>query len=151
MSLYVVDGQGGGIGRSLIERLRVELPQVQIVAVGSNAMATASMLKAGATAGATGENAVIYCCSHAREQDVIIGPIGIVLANSMLGELTPKMAQAVSESRAYKVLIPVQASRSHAAIVDSIKCFVIHLFNRSPEVDVAFYSLKFFKIYFYTF
>ena len=111
MSLYVVDGQGGGIGRSLIERLRVELPQVQIVAVGSNAMATASMLKAGATAGATGENAVIYCCSHAREQDVIIGPIGIVLANSMLGELTPKMAQAV------KVLIPVQASRSHAAIV----------------------------------
>ena len=59
MSLYVVDGQGGGIGRSLIERLRVELPQVQIVAVGSNAMATASMLKAGATAGATGENAVI--------------------------------------------------------------------------------------------
>ncbi len=116
MTFYVIDGQGGGIGRSLIERLRAELPQAQIVAVGSNAMATASMLKAGATAGATGENAVVYCCGRAREQDVIAGPIGIVLANAMLGELTPKMAQAVSESRAYKVLIPAPASRSHALI-----------------------------------
>lgn len=116
MNLYVIDGQGGGIGRSLAERLKAEFPALRITALGSNAMATAAMLKGGATVGATGENAVVFSCGQAGAEDVIIGPIGIVLANAMLGELTPTMTRAVAESRAYKVLIPVSASRVHASV-----------------------------------
>lgn len=104
MRIIVIDGQGGGIGRSMVERLRLEAPNAEIIAVGTNSLATSAMIKAGANAGATGENAVVYNCAHA---DVIAGPVGILLANSMLGEITEKMALAVSESRAEKVLIPV--------------------------------------------
>lgn len=115
MSIYVLDGQGGGIGRSLIEKMKAELAGVRVIAVGSNAMATSAMLKGGADAGATGENAVVYCCKQALEDDIITGPIGIVMANAMLGEFTPDMARAVSESRAHKVLVPVSRCRATVA------------------------------------
>ncbi|WP_312692399.1 DUF3842 family protein [Caproiciproducens sp.] len=106
MKITVIDGQGGGIGRSIVERLKAEIPSAAIIAVGTNSLATAAMLKAGADAGATGENAVLYNCLDA---DVIAGPIGIILANAMLGEISPAIAGAVSGSKAEKVLVPVSA------------------------------------------
>ncbi|RPF49014.1 uncharacterized protein DUF3842 [Hydrogenoanaerobacterium saccharovorans] len=112
MKIVVIDGQGGGMGRSIVERLRTELPNAEIIAAGTNATATSSMLKAGASVGATGENAVVYNCAHS---DIIIGPIGIILANAMLGEITPAMACAVATSNAKVVLIPV--AKCHAHIV----------------------------------
>ena len=103
MRIMVVDGQGGGIGRSLVERLRAELPGEGILAVGTNSTATANMMRGGATAGVTGENALLY---NAPRAQVIVGPIGIVLANAILGEISPKMACAISDSPARKILIP---------------------------------------------
>ena len=99
--LVVMDGQGGGVGRALIERLRAGGYEGFLLAVGTNAAATAAMVKAGASAGATGEYAVVYSA------DVLAGPIGIVLAGGMMGEFSPAMARAVAESPAQKVLVPV--------------------------------------------
>ena len=103
MNILVIDGQGGRIGRLFIEGLRQRSAEAHIIAVGSNAIATAAMLKAGADEGATGENPVVY---NSRYADIIVGPIGILLANALTGEITPRMAEAVSESPASKVLIP---------------------------------------------
>ena len=102
-NILIIDAQGGGIGRLLVSAIRQELPGVSITAVGGNSAATAAMLKAGADQGATGENAVAVACRHA---DVILGPIGIVIADAMLGEITPKMAAAVAQSGAKRILIP---------------------------------------------
>ena len=102
--ITVIDGQGGKMGKSIIEQLKKQFPQQEILAIGTNSTATAAMLKAGADAAATGENPVAVCC---READVIAGPMGIITANALLGEITPKMAAAVSESPAQKLLIPV--------------------------------------------
>ena len=104
MNILVIDGQGGMIGRQLITEIRKTIPDAEITAVGTNTLATASMLKTGADSGATGENAVIVC---ARRADVIIGPIGIVIADSLLGEVTPAMAAAVGSSSVKKILLPV--------------------------------------------
>ena len=104
MEVLVIDAQGGGIGRQLVALLKKEFPQLVVTAVGTNTMATSAMLKAGADQGATGENAVIVGC---RRADVIVGPIGIVIADALLGEITPAMAQAVGQSPAKRVLIPV--------------------------------------------
>ncbi|HHY23817.1 MAG TPA: DUF3842 family protein [Clostridiaceae bacterium] len=105
MRIAVIDGQGGGIGKVIVERLRKELPKnVNIIALGTNSAATILMLKAGADEGATGENAIVF---NSGKVDIIVGPIGIIVANSMMGELTPKMAGAISESPAIKVLIPL--------------------------------------------
>ena len=104
MKILIIDGQGGGIGKAVIESLKRELNDIEIIAVGTNSLATSSMLKAGATYAATGENAVIY---NAKYADIILGSIGISFANSMHGEISPKMAQAVCESAAHKILIPV--------------------------------------------
>ncbi len=105
MKIAVVDGQGGGIGKLIVEKLRTAFGNdVGIIALGTNALAASLMLKAGANEGASGENAIVY---NAPRVDVIIGSIGIVSSNSMLGELTPAMARAVSDSDAVKVLIPL--------------------------------------------
>ena len=102
-NILIIDAQGGGIGRQLVLSIRQELPDASLTAVGGNSAATAAMLKAGADRGATGENAVVVAC---RQADVILGPIGIVIADSMLGEITPKMAAAVARSGAKRILIP---------------------------------------------
>lgn len=105
MQIMVVDGQGGGIGKAVIETIRRRLgDDLQIVALGTNAIATSAMLKAGANEGATGENAIAVCAPKA---DVIIGSTAVLTANSMLGELTSAMAQAIAESPATKLLIPL--------------------------------------------
>lgn len=104
MNILVIDAQGGGIGRQVISAIKKEYPNQEIIAVGTNSMATAAMLKAGADKGATGENPVVVCSANA---DLIIGPVGIVIADAMLGEITPKMAVAVGQSAGEKILIPV--------------------------------------------
>jgi len=104
MNILVIDGMGGSIGRSIIEKIKSELEGVTITAVGTNSIATSAMLKGGADFGATGENAVIYNTSKA---DYIVGVMGIMLANSMHGEVSPKMAQAISSSSARKILLPI--------------------------------------------
>lgn len=103
MHILVIDAQGGGIGRQLVAGLRQAVPGVEITAVGTNSIATAAMRKAGADHAATGENAVIVAC---RKADVIVGPIGIVIADALYGEITPAMAAAVGQSPAKRVLIP---------------------------------------------
>jgi hypothetical protein len=104
MNILVIDAQGGGIGRQLVAAVKESAPGAVVTAVGTNSAATAAMLKAGADRAATGENAVIVGC---RNADVIMGPIGIVIADALLGEITPAMAVAVGQSRAKRVLIPV--------------------------------------------
>ena len=104
MKIIVVDGQGGNIGKQLVKSIRDSFPDVYIRAVGTNSAATANMLKGGADEAATGENALIVAC---READVLIGPIGIAIADALLGEVSPKMAEAVGQSGAKKILIPL--------------------------------------------
>ena len=103
MNVLVIDAQGGGLGKQLITSMRKEIEGLHITAVGSNSLAASAMLKAGADEAATGENAVVVCCKKA---DIIIGPIGIVIADAMLGEITAKMAAAVAQSQAARILIP---------------------------------------------
>ncbi len=104
MNILVIDGQGGQLGSSIIKAVSERFPQVEITAVGTNAAATASMVKAGALKAATGENPIVVA---SKKADIIVGPIGIVIANSMLGEITPKMAESVGSSDAVKILIPM--------------------------------------------
>lgn len=104
MNILVIDAQGGGIGRQLITKLLEKLPEADIVAAGTNSMATNAMIKAGAKRAATGENAIRYCASQA---EIIAGPIGIIVANAMLGEISPVISESVGSSSAKKVLIPI--------------------------------------------
>ncbi len=117
MRIAVIDGQGGGIGKLITEKVRKSLPpEVEIVALGTNALATSMMLKAGANDGASGENAIVINCPNV---DVIVGSLNILIANSMLGEFTPLMAKAVAESRALKLVIPL--TRSEVEIIGAGK------------------------------
>jgi hypothetical protein len=105
MVIMVMDGQGGGIGSVMIKALRAALSQdVEILALGTNSAATARMMKAGANRGATGENAIVQTSTKA---DVIMGPLAVLMAHAMMGEVTPRMAEAVSMSKAKKILIPL--------------------------------------------
>ena len=107
MKICIIDGQGGGIGKYIIERIRKQLgTSVYILAMGTNALATAAMLKAGANHGATGENVVWYNCTHG-DLTLIIGCVSIMFPNAMMGELTPRMAEAVGLSKAKKLLLPL--------------------------------------------
>ena len=103
MTILVVDGQGGGVGRQLAAQIKETFPDVRLMAVGTNTIATSAMLKSGADTAATGENAVIVA---ARKADVIVGPLGIVVADSLGGEISPAMAHAVAQSNAKRILIP---------------------------------------------
>ena len=126
MNILVMDAQGGGIGKQVVTAVRTRFPDVTITAVGTNAAATTAMLRAGADEGATGENAAVVCC---RRADVIIGPVGIVIADALLGEVTPRMAVAVGQRAAKRILIPVNhcanfiagvADMSVGRLVDSV-------------------------------
>jgi len=112
MKIVIMDAQGGGIGRMLTEGLRKALPDQQLIAVGTNALATAAMLRAGADQGATGENAIRVCAAQA---DLILAPIGMVLCDAMLGEVTAAMATAVGASPAHKILIPISRCQTTIA------------------------------------
>jgi len=117
MNILVIDGQGGGIGKQVISSLKAAYPDCKLTAVGTNSAATTAMLKAGADEAATGENAVIVNC---RTADVIVGPIGIVITDSLLGEITPAIANAVAQSRATRILIPLNRCKTLIAGVNNL-------------------------------
>lgn len=113
MKIVVIDGQGGSIGKAIVEQLVKKVDVESIFCIGTNSVATANMLKAGAKHGASGENPVVVAC---RDADYIIGPIGIIMADSMLGEISPVMAQAVGASNAHKILIPINKCLTVAGV-----------------------------------
>ena len=122
MNILVIDGQGGQLGGQLIKSLKTNFKDLNITAVGTNATATATMLKAGANQASTGENPVIVAC---RKADVIIGPIGIVIADALFGEITPKMAVAVGQSDAIRILLPVNKCTNLVAGVSDVNVTTI--------------------------
>ena len=111
MKVVIIDGQGGSLGKALTEKIKSRVNS-KVYAIGTNSIATAAMLKAGADYGATGENPVAVAC---RDADVIMGPAGIIAADSLLGEITPRMAVAVAVSRAHRILVPVSRCHVHIA------------------------------------
>ena len=123
MLIVVMDAQGGGVGKQVVEQLKRALPDQPVTAVGANALATAAMLRAGADQGATGENAVRVMAQRA---DIIIAPIGMVLCDAMLGEVSAAMACAVGASRAHKLLLPMNRCSA-----------VIHGYPRQPMADTV--------------
>ena len=117
MNILVIDGQGGQLGCQIIKAIVAKHPEADVMAVGTNAVATAAMIKGGAKKAATGENPVIDAC---RRADVIIGPIGIVIADSLFGEITPAMAVAVGQSNASRIFIPVNKCENLVAGVTNL-------------------------------
>ena len=117
MNIVVIDGQGGQLGAQLIKEIILNFPNEKLTAIGTTAVATAAMLKAGAKQAATGENPVLVAC---RKADVIIGPIGIVIADSLLGEVTAKMAIAVGQANAVRILIPLNKCENLVAGVTNL-------------------------------
>ena len=115
MIAAVVDGQGGGIGRAIVEKVKKAFPDLEVIALGTNSVATGQMLKAGADEGATGENAIIHNMQHV---DVVLGVIGILNANAMMGELTPAMAAAIGGSHTHKILLPINRCHIHIVSVE---------------------------------
>ena len=112
MTILVIDGRGGNVGRQLVKMISERLPEEELIAVGTNSMATENMLRGGAKNAATGENAVIVAC---RRADVIVGSIGIAIADALMGEVTPAMALAVAQSCAHRVLIPMNRCETQVA------------------------------------
>ena len=117
MNVTIIDGQGGQLGAQLVKEITRQFCDISITAIGTNAVATAAMLKAGASRAATGENPVVVAC---RKADVIIGPVGIVIADSMLGEITDKMAVAVGRANAVRILIPMNKCENMVAGVPDL-------------------------------
>ena len=113
MKILVIDGQGGGLGKQLVAALSAQCPQAQLTAVGTNSLAASAMRKAGAVRTATGENAVVF---NAAQADMILGPVGILTPNGLLGEVTPRMAEAGGGSRAVKILLPSQRCSIRLAV-----------------------------------
>lgn len=117
MKIVVIDGQGGRLGCLLVEKIKSRLPQAQVCALGTNTVATAAMLKAGADFGATGENPVVR---NVMDADGVLGPVGVIVANAILGEVTPAMAEAVGSCRARKYLIPMNSCGVAVAGVEEL-------------------------------
>ena len=117
MEVLVIDGQGGRIGQQLIKAILSRYPEVELTAIGTNSLATSAMLKGGAAQGATGENALLVAC---RRADVILGPLGIVIADALLGEISPAMAVAVGQSPAKKILVPMNQCDNIVAGVEDL-------------------------------
>ncbi len=117
MNVTIIDGQGGQLGAQLVKAVYSAFPNISLTAIGTNSVATATMLKAGARNAATGENPVVVAC---RRADVIIGPVGIVIADSLLGEVTEKMAVAVGQANAIRILIPVNKCDNMVAGVPNL-------------------------------
>ncbi|MBR4878684.1 MAG: DUF3842 family protein [Clostridia bacterium] len=116
-NILIIDGQGGQLGSQIIKALTEKYDGLEITAVGTNSAATAAMMKAGASKAATGENPVVVAC---RKADIIIGPLGIVIADSLVGEVTPKMAVAIGQADAVRILIPVNKCENLVAGVDKV-------------------------------
>ncbi len=112
MKVVIIDGQGGSLGKALVEAIRKVHPSLELLAIGTNSMAASAMLRSGASATAAGENPVVVA---SRDADIIIGPLGLIAADSLHGEITPIMASAVSQSKAHKILIPI--SKCNISIV----------------------------------
>ncbi len=117
MNITIIDGHGGQLGAQLIKEITARFPDINLTAVGTNTVATAAMLKAGAKNAASGENPVVVAC---RNADIIIGPIGIVIADSLLGEVTEKMALAVSRADAIRILIPLNKCNNLVAGISNL-------------------------------
>lgn len=117
MKIVVIDGQGGRLGSLIVEAIKNEKVKADVYAIGTNSIATSAMLRAGADFGATGENPVIVAC---RDADVIVGPIGIISADSLLGEITPAMALSVGQSNAVKLLLPVSHCNNRVVGVQNL-------------------------------
>ena len=117
MNILVIDGQGGKIGSMVISLIKKTMPNQEVIAIGTNSIATAAMLKAGADKGASGENPVVV---NAKKAHIIVGPLGIAVANAMLGEVTPKMAEAVGDSDAQKILIPTNNCNNYVVGTESL-------------------------------
>ena len=122
MKILVIDGQGGQLGGQLIKSIKSNFENIDITAVGTNATATGTMLKAGANQAATGENAVVVAC---RKADVIIGPMGIVIADALLGEVTPQMAVAVGQADAVRILLPMNKCDNLVAGISDVSMTII--------------------------
>ena len=137
MEILVIDGQGGGLGKSIIAALRKNIHSSRITAVGTNSMATSAMMKAGADQAATGENPVIVAT---RRADVIIGPLGIAVPDAMLGEITPRMAQAVADSSALRLLIPV--NQCNNIVVGTRDCSMGDMIDEIVEHVVSLEAQK---------
>lgn len=134
MNILVVDAQGGGIGRQLVAAIKQSIPGAAVTAVGTNSAATSAMLKAGADRAATGENAVVV---GARNADIIAGPVGIVIADSLLGEITPTMAVAIGQSRAKRILIPINHCDNIIAGVPDLSVAAL-VQNAVDKISAAF-------------
>jgi hypothetical protein len=112
MQIVIIDGQGGSLGKSLVEAIKKRFEHVQVLAIGTNSLATSAMLRSGADGIATGENPVVVA---ARNADLIVGPLGIITADALHGEITPTMAVAVAQSKAHKILLPI--SKCNVSVV----------------------------------
>ena len=122
MTILVIDGQGGKLGKSLVENIKEAFPQAELMAVGTNSAAAEAMRRAGADQTATGENPVLVACRRAQ---IIVGPIGIAVADALMGEISPAMANAVASSSAYRVLIPMNLCSTYVAGVNQKSSAII--------------------------
>ena len=137
MRIVIIDGQGGRVGRTIVEKLKARIPDQELIVIGTNRIATANMLKGGAEQGATGENPIVLAAETA---DLIIGVIGIAIPHSLLGEVTPRMAEAIGKSRAKKLLIP--STRCNNTVVGVTASGLSELTDLAVEAAVGYISEK---------